>query len=255
MTPTTNADLAGLYATGKLPWDQTLDLYAVHLDSAHSIMAAVKGDFWTLGSRLFKKPGKNSPWDWELETVLQTGTVLSGVKELDLLAFGGQATLGYTFGDCTWAPRVSVNYSYASGDDDRTDGDQHRLQPVYPSTHNMNGQLDAIGWANLHDPYLEFTVTPAKDWKVGLQAHTFFRAETGDFVYRANGSTPVRTPAGYHGDRFSIGTELDLYVQANLTKNLELLTGVGALFAGDYLDDTGTDDTAKTAYLQLTYKY
>ena len=44
-------------------------------------------------------------------------------------------------------------------------------------------------------------------------------------------------------------------MQSTLTKNLELLAGVGALFAGDYLDTTGTSDTAKTAYVQLTYKY
>ncbi|QUE52859.1 alginate export family protein [Luteolibacter ambystomatis] len=249
-----NADLIGLYASGKIPCGQTLDFYAIHLDSEHSTVAPVKGDFWTFGSRLFKKAGKDSPWDWELEAAFQTGHVLSGAKELDLLSFGGQATLGYTFNDAPWTPRLSVNYSYASGDDDRTDGDQHRFLPVYPSTHNMNGLLDSVGWANIHDPYVELTVTPAKDWKVGLQAHAFFRAETADFVYRANGSSTLRTPAGYNGDRF-IGTEVDLYVQTNLTKNLELLSGTGALFAGDYLDSTGTDDTARTAYLQLTYKY
>ncbi|BCU78444.1 alginate export family protein [Luteolibacter sp. LG18] len=248
------ADLVGLYASGKIPCGQTLDFYAVHLDSEESKMAAVKGDFWTIGSRLFKKAGKDSPWDWELEAMVQTGNVYSGKKDLDLLAFGGQATLGYTFQHTPWTPRISANYSYASGDDDRTDGDQHRLQPVYPSTHTMNGLLDSVGWANIHDPYLELTVVPVKDWKVGVQAHAFFRAETGDFVYRANGSTPIRMPAGYNGDTF-VGTELDLYVQSNLTKNLELLAGVGALFAGEYLDNTGTDDTAKTAYLQLTYKY
>lgn len=247
------SDLAGIYASGKLPGKQTLDFYAVYLGSEDSRIAPVRGNFWTFGSRLFKKPGKDSPWDYELEGVVQAGDVISGGRELDLLAFGAQGTLGYTF-NAPWSPRVSVNYSFASGDDDRTDGDMDRLQPVYPSTHAMNGLLDSLGWANLHDPYLELKVTPVEDWTVGFQAHAFFRAETGDFVYRANGYSPLRTPAGSGGSSY-IGTELDLYVQTNLTKDLELLAGTGVLFAGDYLASTGPSDNATTAYLQLTYKY
>lgn len=248
-----HSDLTGLFASGKLG-SQTLEFYAFHLDSEGSRIAAVRGNFLTLGSRLLQKPGKSSPWDYEIEAAFQTGTVFNGGRDLDLLAFAGHGTLGYTFSDVAWSPRVSVNYSYASGDSDRTDGDQGRFQPLYPSTHNMNGLLDSIGWANLHDPYVEVTLTPAKDWKVGFQAHAFFRAEDGDFVYRSNGSSALRAPAAPNSESY-IGTELDLYVQTNITRNLEILAGAGTLFAGDYLETTGTSDTAKTAYLQLTYKY
>ena len=253
-TPDRASDLVGVFATGKLPGSQTVDFYAFHLDSEDSTIAPVRGDFWTVGTRLFKKPSKDSLWDYELEAVVQTGHVFAKKKELDLLAFGSQSTLGYTFLHTPWNPRVSVNFSYASGDQNAADGDQDRLQSLYPSTHAMNGLLDSIGWANVLDPYVELKVVPVENWTVSLQAHAFFRAETGDFAYRSNGSTPMRTPAGANDDRY-IGTELDLTVQTNLTKELELLVGGGILFAGDYLASTGASDNASTVYAQLTYKY
>jgi len=249
-----NADLTGIFATAKIPGNQSLDLYALHLDSQHSTVAAVKGDFWNLGARLFRDPGTHGPWDYEFEFVVQTGNVMSGKKDLDLLAFGGQATVGYTFDSAFWTPRVSANFSYASGDDNLKDGEQHRLQAMYPSTHALNGLLDAVGWANLLDPYLEFKVSPTKDSSINLQAHAFFRADTADFVYRSNGSSAVRSPAGVNNNSY-IGTELDLYYQTNLTKGLELLVGGGVLFAGDYLKTSGPSDNAGTVYTQLTYKY
>jgi|GEM_PF-217436 len=253
-TPDRASDLVGVFATGKLPGAQTIDFYAFHLDSEDSTIAPVRGDFWTIGARLFKKPAKDSPWDYELEAVLQTGHVFAKKKGLDLLAFGSQSTVGYTFLDALWNPRVSANFSYASGDQNAADGDQNRLQPLYASTHAMNGLLDSIGWANLLDPYIEVKIVPVENWTVSLQAHAFFRAETGDFVYRSNGSTPVRAPAGVNNDRY-IGTELDLTVQTNLTKELEFLVGGGILFAGDYLASTGASDNAGTLYAQLTYRY
>jgi Alginate export len=253
-TPDRASDLAGLWATGKLPGEQILDLYILHLDSEDSKIAPVRGDFWTIGSRLFKKPSKASPWDYELEAVAQTGHVFAKKKELELLAFGSQSTLGYTFFDAPWSPRVSANFNYASGDHRMADGDQDRLQPLYPSTHAMNGLLDSIGWANLLDPYVEVKIAPVENWTISLQAHAFFRAETSDFAYRANGSTPVRTPAGASDDRY-IGTEFDLTLQTSLTQELELLVGGGVLLAGDYLASTGAADNAGTLYAQLTYKY
>jgi hypothetical protein len=79
---------------------------------------------YTPGLRVVREP-KGGEWDTDLENVVQFGSRRSSTNADDtsehgVLAHFHHASTGYTFG-VAWAPRVSAELDYASGDDPFTE--------------------------------------------------------------------------------------------------------------------------------------
>lgn len=238
----TDADLdsyfTGLYASLDYLDFQTTDLYALWLDQQGGT------SFVTLGTRWKSAKDKTGPWDYTAEAAFQLGEV----RDLDLTAFAGTVTLGYTF-DVAWKPRLSVGYSYGTGDSNATDGEIETFQNLYPTNHLYYGYMDTFSWQNISNPQVGIEVEPCTGLKLRVDYHMFWLADTGDAWYRANGVTQVR-PITPSADS-SAGSELDITATYKVTKYLSLLAGYSHFFAGDYLEDTGASSDADFAYLQV----
>jgi hypothetical protein len=261
---------SGLYFSTKALSFADTDVYALHLHQAGNT------DFFTLGTRLKSKPaapapmqhdGKSmkhdgktvcpppaaaNPWDWDAEFAFQFGEV--GGR--DLSAFAGHVGLGYTIPGCPINSRIGLEYNYATGDGDPTDGDVETFQNLFPSNHKFYGFMDAFSWQNIHDVAVSWKAKPCTNVTARLDYHAFWLADTNDVWYRANGTTAVRplSPAARNASSYA-GSELDLIVTWQARKELAIEAGYSHFFAGSYLGDTGAQDDANFGYVQATISF
>jgi len=234
---------SGLYFSTKALGFQTTDIYALELHQND----AGGTDFLTLGTRWSGDPLKLNGWDYAVEMAAQTGDL----KGEDLEAFAGHWDVGYNWLSSAWKPRLGLEYSYASGDNQADDGRTTTFQNLFPTNHLYYGFMDLFAWQNLHNPALHFSLQPTKSVKLMLDYHCFWLASTNDAWYRANITSTARSISA--GASSYAGSELDFTVAWKATKYLDVQAGYSHFFAGDYLRDTGAHDDADFPYLMITF--
>ena len=122
--------------------------------------------YTTVGFRLFREAQANQ-WDNDIEAAYRSGKRYASsnpadTKSLEVRALMLIAALGYTF-DMAWQPRLSLEYYYASGDDDPNDNkfDQYeRLFGGRRSDLNNTSTHGPLTPANLSAPGLRLRVSP-----------------------------------------------------------------------------------------------
>ena len=196
--------------------------------------------------------GKAGGFDYSLDLVGQWGDTKPGgppAAELDIEAYAIAAEVGYTF-DVDWKPRISIEWTWASGDDDPTDGEVNTFNPLFPFGHTYWGYMDIWSWQNGHDLVLHLQAKPDEDWWLEVAFHSFWLDSSKDSWFNAGGA-PIRTdPTGNAGEH--VGLELDISVKYWFTKDVFLWFGYSHFFAGDYVSDTGDDDDSDWIWCQLT---
>ncbi len=234
---------SGLYAHLPKTGPQDTEVYLLKLNDD------TRGDdFLTVGTHWKSTPGALGPWDYETEFAYQTGT--AGGR--DLTAFAGYAKAYYNF-DAAWKPRIGLEYSYGSGDDNAADGDQGAFQNLFPTNHPYYGFMDLFSWSNIHDVVLHLSAKPSPKVTAIVDIHGFWLADTSDTWRRANARTAVR-PASPGASSFA-GSEVDALLTYTVSKNCVLTAGYSHFFAGDYLDDTGAGDDEDFFYLMSGLKF
>lgn len=236
----------GLYfGTNAFPI-QTTEAYLLGLQQDQS-----EGDtsFLTLGTRMKADPAKLRGWEYDVEMAAQTGEVLGR----DHAAFAGHWGLSYTWMDHAWKPRVGMDFTYASGDDNAADGESGTFQNLFPTNHLYYGYMDLFAWQNLRNPAVHFEFSPHQQWRVSLNWHWFWLDDSADAWYRASIRDTAR-PIDAGADSYA-GSELDLTILWKAHQHLDVQLGYSRFFAGNYLSDTGSGDDAHFAYLMLTINY
>lgn len=271
-------NLFGLYLTTEALPFQTTDFYVLYRDKADNqpdLDPVNRSDprgagggpaqrTTTIGTRWKSTPGALGNWDYTAEFAYQLGDVWTGDRTTarqDHHAFATHTNVGYTFANTPLKPRVALEYNYATGDRNPTDGTSQSFQNLYASNHEKYGFMDEFAWRNLHDVRLSLSAKPTKSVEVTLDYHAFWLADTSDYWYRANGISilRVKTPAGRDvrtvGAGNFAGQEIDFTATWKATKQLTFLVGYSHFFAGDYLRDTGPHDGADFAYVQATLSF
>jgi hypothetical protein len=170
-----------------------------------------------------KLPGR---LDYIAEGVLQCGA-WSADK---VSARGGTALLGWTVSKASWKPRVSVEYTYASGDSTASDGARNTFDQFYPS--NPSYYIAQFGWKNMKNLRAGFDLVAAKKLKIRADYNDFNLATVQDSLYNSSGSSAVlnrRATSGHVGGAWST---VALY---QWTKIWKFGAGIGHLYAGAYL--------------------
>jgi hypothetical protein len=268
-------NFAGVYASLDLIPFQTTEFYVLYRDKADDqsdLDPTNRVDpvgTWngpaqritTFGTRWASKKGALHGWDYGFEAAYQIGDYWNGNRtgpKLDHHALALHAHGGYTFEDASWKPRVVLEYNYASGDKDPTDGRNQSFQNLFPSNHTPYGDMDEFAWRNMHEARAAVTVQPTKKLSAELSYHAFWLAETSDYWYRSNGISTLRTrtPSGTDvrtaGASNFAGHEVNLSFTYKATDWLTVHGGYAHFFAGDYLSDTGPSDDADFAFLQAS---
>lgn len=202
----------------------------------------------SFGTATVHAQGKFDGFDYSVDLVAQ---VFGEVGTADVEAYATAVTFGYTF-DCDWSPRVGVEWTWASGDDDPTDGDFETFNPLFPFGHAYQGYLDLFAWRNGHDVALHISAKPRDDWWIGLSFHGFWLDQSADSWFGAAG-TPIRTSP--MADDHEVGYEIDLSVKYWLAKKVWLWFGYSHFFAGEYVEETGSSPDTDWFWLQLTVDF
>lgn len=187
-------------------------------------------------------------WDFRGTAVGQFGSY----GQDDVRAYGYSLQAAYTW-DAAWKPRLSVEYSYASGDRDPEDGKRGTFDGVFGAMDLYYGRMNMFSWSNLENLQLTFGLTPARSLKIWADYHVFRRAETTDAWYWVSGRPTRRDPTAPGRE---IGQELDVLVQWQATKEFNLFAGASRFFAGEFLRNTeGGSDDATWFFVQGTYQF
>jgi len=236
-------NFAGFYGGWK--W---LEVYALLLMD-HSNLAGEAGtghtDFVTLGLRVARETGR---WKYSTEFAFQVGDLRGD----DLSAFAFAVWVAYTLSDTPWQPQLILEFDYASGDDDPTDGDVGQMQTIFPTNHKWYGHADLVGWSNMMDIRFGISAKPSATVTVTFDFHHFMRPE--DLGGWVNAGGAVIRP-GAAGVSSHLGDEVDLTLTWVPVKQVSFLLGWAVFFPGGFVEDTGASPTAHFAYVQGRVKF
>lgn len=192
-----------------------------------------KRELYTPGFRVFRKPEK-ARFDYTLESALQFGRSRIAVEgpRLDHFAHFHHVEVGYSF-DAIASPRIVVQYDFASGDGDPTDGDNGRFDTLFGARRfdfGPTGIYGAFARSNLSSPGLRLQLQPTKTVTSFLALRSFWLAERSD-EWTTSGVQDARGKSGRH-----LGTQIEMRVRWNLLPgNLRLEVGYAHLFDGEFI--------------------
>jgi len=178
------------------------------------------------GARLTgKAPGR---LDYIVEVVVQRGSYSSD----RISSHAASAVAGWTVSNAAWKPRLSAEYTYASGDAASKDGARNTFDPFYPGNHSYYGMIDQFCWKNLKNYRAGFDFVTFKKLKVRGDFNEFYLATVQDGLYSSSGSSIVlnRKATSSH-----LGWELNSVALYQWSKIWKFGGGLGHLWAGDFL--------------------
>jgi len=195
------------------------------------------------GTRTLGVYGKTNPFAGSLENWVFTGEVAyQWNSRIDLEAWAGRVTAGYTFADLPWSPNLTLGYQTFSGDDPNT-SKLERFDPLY-----YQGSPSA--WATGSKSASTFINSNVNALSLALRVQPTKR-DTITFRYahiRANElNSPVQfgqaTRIDLNGNVVSGVTDAhlsdDLYIEYNRTinRNTFLSGGVAISYPGNGIDN------------------
>ncbi len=237
-----------------------LDLFVYGLDERDTTRVATEDrELYTPGFRAYREP-EVSQWDFDLEAAWQFGSRQASTGPLaPTLGVNAQvlhAELGYTFAG-TWRPRLSLEYEFASGDDDPNDLRSQRYDRLFGKRRRDFGQT------GIHGPLRRENIS-APGARLGF-AHVNNRLD-GRLLYKAAFLASdtdlwrdgrLRDETGGSGD--FIGHHLDTRVRYWLRPdNIRFAAGGAILFKGEFARTApGAPDEGDTtfAYAMVTLTF
>ena len=222
--------------------------------------------FWRLQPRLKNESGKIANLDMRVPGVRWVGGLPLGfdyglemVKEMGSLgsdsvhAWAGHWVLGRTAKSLRMSPRVFMEYNYASGDKNSSDGVRGTFDQLYPTGHDKYGLADQVGWRNIKDLRAGITVKPRNNWTAALTYNDWYLASRFDALYNAASAAIARSPNGAAGTH--VGQELDAQATWKIAKPLQAGMGFGHIFPGEFLKKTTPGKAYNFPYLMFTYAF
>ncbi len=235
----TDSKLWGFYSTWRrVPHLNLVDGYVLGADND-----STRERFQTFGGRAADRFSRHL--DGEMEVAIQRGEV----RDDSLNAWGGHWELGYHFRPSDVSPRLFVEYSYASGDDDPGDGSNNTFQQMYP-THKW-ATADSIAWRNIHEPILGMTLHPGRRWDLEGRFRSFWLASSKDCLYGLSGAVLACDPGA---ETSHVGEEIDARVTFHLSNHLEFMGGYAYLWPGAYLKGCTPGASPSLAYAMWTLR-
>ena len=143
----------------------------------------------------------------------------------DIDAYAYHLLVGYNFKTLWAKPRLSLEFTYSSGDDDPDDGDHKTFDVGYGVWGSWYGnQWSFFRWRNFQDLQANLELWPVKGVHVVSGLHNYWLAEKEDAWYL--NPHLYRDPKGDSGRK--VGETFDITVNVDLSKlfpNVSLLKG------------------------------
>jgi hypothetical protein len=189
-------------------------------------------------------------FDYIVEGALQRGSYSND----SIHSGAGYVKLGYTEPHIRWQPHLQGEYDYATGNPHRNTREISTFDQQYPSSHNVFGLVDLLGWQNITQRRINLDFSPSKDLTVLLQQGSLQVATPMDGVYNGTGSEFVQPPSG--GFKSSdIGTEFDASAKYVFHQYFVVNAGVGHFSPGEVMTANQHRAPLTIGYLSLTYRF
>jgi len=169
-------------------------------------------------------------------------------------ARAGYAVLGYTIPKSRLEPRFSIEYNYASGNKAIGSPVIGTFDLLYPTTHQWHRITDLFGEENITDLKPGFDFRPLRKIRVYLFVSDLSLASRYDSLYDTTGAVLVKVPKGGALSK-DIGKEGDIYATYDINRRLQLGTGFGHLYAGQFLKQNTPGASASYPYAFLDYTF
>jgi len=191
---------------------------------------------------------RKADWQWDGETMLQTG-------RYDFLRHHAYAAhIGASHTLLADAARLGVAYNYGSGDSDPQDEQHQTFDNLYPLNHAYYGYMDLFSLQNIHNAEAVLTWMTDERHKLRLAYEGFWLANAQtDAWFNAGGGVIRRadTAASPY-----VGSEVDVTLATTFQPwHLSALLGYSHFFAGPYVHQTGTSGDADFFFLQSKYVF
>jgi hypothetical protein len=203
-------------------------------------------DTLALGLRIAGKlPGRI---DYNFEPLHEFGSYSN-----DHLSGAGLLTgAGWTVVNSGWKPRVSTDYTFASGDDGKKNNTRETFDNMYGYNFPMNSLTGQFGWKNLKDLRAGVEFSPVKKLKIKLNGREFWLANINDGLYNASGIITVKNTKATSAH---VGESIEMMATAALSKRTTVGFGVGTLFPGEYLKQSNKDQAFIYPYIYLAQTF
>ena len=232
-------------------------------------------DVYTAGMYLKNSTNDWANVDWGAQAYYQFGNFAdfreaggNGPRR-DHSAFASVLSGGYTWKESEFAPRLGIEYSFASGDNDPSDGEHNTFVHLYPTGHLFYGYADFASLQNIHNVRLRSSIMATPRIKLQLEGHLRWLATVNDNFYNVaglprggvttQGAAARGTGYGINPDAGSfLGSEIDLVATWQVNKYLVMEAAYCHAFAGDYIQDSlrrvGSQD-ADYVYIQAIVNF
>lgn len=158
---------------------------------------------------------------------------------------------GYTASALPWNPRLGVEYDYATGNPHRNPTRVSTNDQLYPSNHNAFGLVDLLGFQNIQQTRGTLDLNPVGNLSLFWQAGSLRVRTTQDNVYNGSGGVLISGPLAGR----DIGTEFDASAKYLYKKYLIIDAGVGHLFPGQAMNQSGKTIPITLGYIGITYRF
>lgn len=232
-------------------------------------------DIYTVGTYIKNSTNDWVNVDWGFQGYYQFGNFAdfreaggSGPRR-DHSAWAAVLAGGYTWKESEFMPRLGLEYSYASGDDNPNDGSHNTFVHLYPTGHLFYGYADFTSLQNLHNVRLRSSFMATPRIRIQLEGHLKWLATANDNFYNVAGLPRggiTYQGAGVRGTGYGInpdaggfvGSEIDLVATWQANKYLVLEAAYCHFFRGDYIRDSlrrvGSQD-ADYVYVQAQVNF
>ena len=240
----------GIYAVGSPDYiPGNIEVYALGLDRSSRTFNDISGqeERYTLGTRLWGPVTGTSAY-YEFEGAYQFGD--HGTADIDAFMLTGQ--LGIKPAGWLASLDLWIAADYASGDGE-LGGDSETFDPLFPTGHGHFGYTDALGRFNIVDIRPGFQFKAFGGATVKFDFHNFWRADDNDALYNTGGGVII---AGAASNESYIGSEIDITLKKNFTKNWNGLLVYAHLFSGDLIEEViAGEKDIDVLYAQLQFTF
>jgi len=169
----------------------------------------------------------------------------------DLNAYGYHMLLAYPLKCPAMKPRISVEYSFGSGDSNPTDGNHETFDGAFGARDKMYGRMNLFHWKNIKDAQVNVEARPWSGCCVKAEFHKFWLAEEKDAWYL--NAKQYRDKTGESGD--AVGKELDIVFEIDLPWRNEIQLGYGHFWPDEFAKNKACNKQADWVFLQWRCRF
>ena len=179
---------------------------------------------YCVGLRSYRKNIKG--FDYDLTYLIQRGDFAHD----DIEAYGYHLLLAYTFKKVRLKPRISIEYSFGSGDSNPNDGEHNTFDGAFGARDKMYGRMNLFHWKNIEDAQINLEIKPKKWFCLMVGFHRFWLAEDEDAWYL--NPQDYRDKTGRSGNE--VGVELDVVACCDLPRGHQIQLGFGHFWPDEF---------------------